>query len=626
MECFNRFSTTNSVAPEDEKSGLPFSRGEKWVAAFLLLSVVAFKVFYLLQRRFDSDEPQHLHVVWGWANGLVQYRDLFDNHSPLFHLLFTPVFAALGERANILFLMRIAMLPFFVASLLCVYVIGRALFNPPLGSWAAIFAALAPPFHLTSTEFRPDNLWTFFWLAALAVYFSRPAGLKSCFWVGLLLGAALSVSMKTTLLIGVYLGALLGAAVCGWQNKQNLAWRNIASCFLVGAAGFIIFPGLLIIGFMSCGAGDAFYDCVVRHNILPGLNRWKTIVPRALIFPWLASLAWFAARWLYRRSPGPSVAFQRVTLFLTALLYITALQCFWPLVTRQDDLPFYPLAAIFWALIIPHGSEWIGRRFENRAAGFPPWGGPLAAGLIEICWLTHVDKPWSGHSQPHYHLLQEVLWLTKPGDYLMDLKGETVFRPRPYYYALERITRTRIIMGLLPDAIPERLRETRTCVVVSDNNHFPTRAREFMNTNYIGSGYLRVAGMFLNSASPDNPQISFEIAIAADYAVVTPKGLSKGLLDGQLCKSRQFLAPGEHSFLPAEGEAQTAVVWADAVEKNFDAFSKGRPYRTPETPFSHGAGAIIGGKRDSNGEKTYLRFINFLRAIGSRPPPSFAYA
>jgi len=30
----------------------------------------------------------------------VQYRDLFDNHMPLFHLLFAPIFGLIGDRAT----------------------------------------------------------------------------------------------------------------------------------------------------------------------------------------------------------------------------------------------------------------------------------------------------------------------------------------------------------------------------------------------------------------------------------------------------------------------------------------------------------------------------------------------
>ena len=36
--------------------------------------MIAFRIVNMLHYRFDSDEPQHLHVAWGWTQGLVQYR------------------------------------------------------------------------------------------------------------------------------------------------------------------------------------------------------------------------------------------------------------------------------------------------------------------------------------------------------------------------------------------------------------------------------------------------------------------------------------------------------------------------------------------------------------------------
>jgi hypothetical protein len=56
------------------------------VALFMLLIVL--KIVSLFHQSFDSDEPQHLHVIWSWTRGLIQYRDIFDNHMPLFHIMF----------------------------------------------------------------------------------------------------------------------------------------------------------------------------------------------------------------------------------------------------------------------------------------------------------------------------------------------------------------------------------------------------------------------------------------------------------------------------------------------------------------------------------------------------------
>ncbi|HWX18259.1 MAG TPA: hypothetical protein VNY07_16905, partial [Chthoniobacterales bacterium] len=62
---------------------LDMSRAEFIAAAGLFALMIAFRLVNMVRYRFDSDESQHMHVIWAWARGFVQYRDVFDNHMPL---------------------------------------------------------------------------------------------------------------------------------------------------------------------------------------------------------------------------------------------------------------------------------------------------------------------------------------------------------------------------------------------------------------------------------------------------------------------------------------------------------------------------------------------------------------
>ena len=79
-------------------------------AAILFALMIVLKLINTTTYRFDSDEPQHMHVIWAWARGLVQYRDVFDNHMPLFQIMFAPIFGVIGDRATILYWMRFILL------------------------------------------------------------------------------------------------------------------------------------------------------------------------------------------------------------------------------------------------------------------------------------------------------------------------------------------------------------------------------------------------------------------------------------------------------------------------------------------------------------------------------------
>src|SRR5947208_7831706 len=111
------------------------------ISLSLIATAVAVRIGLIFRYRFDSDEPQHLHVAWGWAHGLVQYRDVFDNHMPLFHLVMAPVVRLVGERADIVSIMRLVMLPLYAFTLWCTYRLGQRLFSARTGLWAAVLLA-----------------------------------------------------------------------------------------------------------------------------------------------------------------------------------------------------------------------------------------------------------------------------------------------------------------------------------------------------------------------------------------------------------------------------------------------------------------------------------------------------
>ena len=53
---------------------------EFYAASSISVLMVALEFANLFRFRFDSDESQHLHVIWSWMRGLVQYRDIFDKN------------------------------------------------------------------------------------------------------------------------------------------------------------------------------------------------------------------------------------------------------------------------------------------------------------------------------------------------------------------------------------------------------------------------------------------------------------------------------------------------------------------------------------------------------------------
>lgn len=533
----------------------------------LLVALLLTRMAFAYTWRIDSDEPQHLHVIWGWANGLLQYRDIFDNHAPLFHLLFAPVYAFFGERPDILNIMRLATMPLFLLALWAVYLIGRELYSKPVGLWAALLTGLYPKFFLTSLEFRADDLWIVPWLLAIAVLARPRLKLPHLLIAGILLGASMGTSMKTSfLLIALGIAALMTLLLYRATAERPAAQYVYDGLALL--AGVAAVPLALVLYFYADGALANMYYAVIQHNIVPDLGHWKRMQHPMLMLLWMVPTV-AGAVWLLHRSSRESERRQRrMLVFLTFGLAMIWLYGVWPLVTRQDFLPLIPLAVVIivgqvaeTCLAGGYGTE---RRFRYAMI-------MLALAGVEFGWMMVKASDTQAEPISENRLLAETLQLTRPGDEVMDLKGETVFRPRPFFYVLEGVTRKRIELGMIADSIPEDIVRTHTTVAGPDSLVIPKRGRRFINQNFIPVGQLRVAGQWL---APQNGAMAFDIRISTSYAVVAEQGSVSGMLDGAPYTGPRQLDAGHHVFQPLTADnGRLAVIWAPAVERGFSPFA-----------------------------------------------------
>ena len=192
---------------------------------------------------------------------------------------------------------------------------------------------------------------------------------------------------------------------------------------------------------------------------------------------------------------------------------------------------------------------------------------PTLAVVLEIAWTQRVEAVWRDNDvKVEASFLSHVLRLTRDGEPVMDIRGETIFRPRPYYFALEAVTLARIAEGLIPDDIPEHLIATRTAVTVPDSPDFPGRSRAFLNENYLAVGALRVVGKSIGREE-DGGGRRFKIAVPQRYAVVCEHGPARGLLDGVPFGGPRELAPGWHTYAGDPTEGRAIVLWSEAVAR-----------------------------------------------------------
>ncbi len=482
-----------------------------------------------------------MHVAWGWAHGLMQYRDLFDNHMPLFHMLSAPLFAFAGDDARLLFVARLTMIPLFLATLVLVYLIARSLFEEGIAWWSTALVALFPPFFLGSLEYRTDDLWVVCWLAVIAVLVGQSEPTPKALAVGLLLGAAFGVSLKSILFVVALTTAAIATPLMT-RRFGRVPPRDFVRYGAIVAAGALVVPAGIAGGFAIAGAWKPFFYGVVEHNQFPFEHAWRVL----WFIPLYAVIRLIALA--IARSHGDAVIVRRrLFVFLACAAFFVALTAFWPMSSAESFLPFWPVAIVLVTGWLKPARTLI----------------PAFCGLVAIAVILLTAKPWRNDAQREIEVVSEIVSMTTPSEPVMDMKGESIFRVRPYYLVLDAITHVKMRFGMVRDEIAETLIRTATHVVVGEN--FPPRTRRFVLRNYVPWGAVRVAGVRLPDLRGDGAPIVFSVGIPGRYAVIDDRGMVGAKIDGVWVNNDVALTAGRHELVSFTRTTHPLVIWSGAL-------------------------------------------------------------
>ena len=335
------------------------------------------------------------------------------------------------------------------------------------------------------------------------------------------------------------------------REQLGKSWAHLIQCAATFLGTTLLVPATIMIFFALKGVWRDFRYCVFDHNFLPHLDARNSPAWWIVVFPIAFPLAVYVARRIVRATPDPALGFRRAFVFLICGFYITALYSFWTLMTRQDYLPYHPLAFVFFAAAVlaicdsEKFRSWLPPRL--RRVSWPVWLTVL--GLL----VTLLSRPfWINGAKAETELLRDVLALTEPGDFVFDCKGETIFRQRCSRAVLEPVTFERLQRQMIPDDVAQRCVETRTCLA-APTGRMPWQARDFISKNYLPvKGFVRVAGGYLKESTTQSGALEFESVIPASYKLVAREGNVEGLLDGESLQRRAIFESGETSVCAIE--------------------------------------------------------------------------
>ncbi|MDY1549861.1 ArnT family glycosyltransferase [Luteibacter sahnii] len=494
-----------------------------------LLALLALRVLTLRAYPLNSDEPQHAHVAWSIGEGALPYRDVFDNHGPLFSAIYAPLMHALGPRPDILVWLRLAVVPWYLLALVATWYIARRLYSRGVADAAVALTGLAYVFFVKMGEFRTDDLWTALWLCALAV--AAHAGRWNGRWLiaGVLLGGALSVSQKT---VPLSLMALLAAA-CIWAAPCRADPKGFLKRGLALLAGVAVVPGAfwIYLAFRH-DLGPAWYN-LVAYNIAPTgdpSHAW----PKVRFALLAAAIVGVVATGLRRAGPVDPSARWRLFVGLHGVLFGSFIWLAWPLPTDQDFLPIIPTLIVCLTGLVSRS----GVLSQARAVGFVAL---LIA--LELVLLVKHAPPWHDALLYKEAQLRTVLACTSPDDTVMDAKSGAIFRRRPYYTVLESIALRRFRHGLQAEDIAPALVAQHTMTVIEDR--LPPATHVFVAQNYLpGMANVFMAG---KTVPEGRAARGVDIVLAGNYTVTDGAREVPVSIDGGPASSRWPLSAARHA-------------------------------------------------------------------------------
>ncbi|MGA3170430.1 MAG: hypothetical protein ABSE62_05400, partial [Chthoniobacteraceae bacterium] len=362
--------------------------------------------------------------------------------------------------------------------------------------------------------------------------------------------------------------AVLGFAG-GWLRRERPGMIQSVTRLAAMGVGMVIPPAAMALYFARQGAFWIMYYCVIQHNLVPGLKRWGNIHLDQWYFPLsiplMAAYCWL----IFRQTKDTRLAIRRALILLTPWIYVFLLLSYWPDITREDDLPYVPLTPLS---VIPllelAGALLKSGQWRRR---FWTYGLPIF-GLCNLAFTCHFHNLRNNDLQTTTRDIGDVLELTGPGDYVMDDKGDFVYRRRAYYWVLEPITKARVRMGLIRDNIPRDMIGKGVKLSSLVLGRPGSLAEQFIIGNYMPfdprTRYLGVLGKVIGRG-PAEGTYTFEVAIPQTYAVVAEKGQLAGEMDGRPYTGAVWLKEGRHEFQRTAGEGRVAIFLNDAYAKGY---------------------------------------------------------
>lgn len=511
--------------------------------------------FWFLSGRavIRNDEMQHLHTAFSSSQGLLPYRDYFDNHMPAYQFLSGIEIRALNIKPSPDFpiTMRLLSFPWFVLLLILLLLISRSLLfkDEDKAIAAALLSASLIP--LMSIQARPEPIWGALFMLSIYLFSVRAPSFTGFFLLGMINGLNVCFSLKTLafpVLAEVLSFPLVFAFYPFWTTFASMV------AFLIG---LLFFPAIFLVYFSNAGRLTEFLNLAVFYSIHNGSGKAAhvgMIIFAILLFS--SSTYFLSKRFISRIS-------LRYALFFTTALFSFVVLALYPVRESQTKFPFLTIVYLLLSTVTVKVVWKIFTRVWSRRVVLLF----MIFGVIGVRLFS--EEPFEVDNAVYKRELGVLLKLqSEYSRTVMDAKGESIFWRRPFFYALETFAIEGIRSKAIKDTVPEDcIREKTAVVFLKYPWRFSSVDLQFFSENYLPicqANTVMVAGKKISGKSFDLPfTLSCRLICQGAVAAV-------GELDGKKYDGAEIiLGAGKHNFKAKQYCPSPIVVFDRAAQTGF---------------------------------------------------------
>ncbi len=491
------------------------------------LVIALLYLYFCLFHAFDDDELQHCHNAYLIWKGLVPYRDFFEHHLPLYHILVSPFFI-LGEKPSTIFAFRFISLVSCASVFLLVYRYIEEHYTEKIALFSIMLLASVPMYLFKMIEARPESIAILFFAGALIHILSQKQDKNQLFFAGVLSGLMVCFSLK-------YIFAWAGLCASIFVLRKKKGCLNFTAGFLTGIIPLVLY--VLSKGILNEFISSTFVMNIKwKYRFSPSGYLYETFMTAGLLIAFAISAIIHDFSSMESRKQALAMLLLVAGCFLTIILV--------PVPYRQSYLPLFVTCTICASSFIMNFFQ----MFQNRNIKF------TVATVVFLCATANSITVLKNEiSQTNLEDIKKMkkVDIISPDTSFFDGRSLMFYRMHTGYYGFMH---HELLAMLDPDRysehVIEAIKKNNFPVVIYDYRvkQMPWEIQDFIQANYCLAEEpdIYIAGKKIDRGKFYKGKAYFEINVSGWYRILFSGNIlsidSKPVKSGEI----RFFEKGTH--------------------------------------------------------------------------------